>query len=377
MFFSAAAIGRLSAGREMVSWHLKGISISVVGNVCQNLANNILAQRGQQHNRNRRRFGALLFVASAVLIFASYPCAPGSLLAPLGSVQFVSNVVFLKLMHRAPITPRVVAATAAILVGCTLVILSSSRENPETTLTNLERWFSARSYLAYSLVLAALLPILQWAYTMHRRKRWVHRSGVLMPVCYVTISAIVGTWSTVLAKAVAGLLLGSIRDFRHGLTWLAVSGMLGGQAFDLYRRTTALARFEPPQFIIPLLQVEITVFATVNNAVFFQERPRNPLLFMLGILGILVGVVGLSGSSATRSEETGRVPSLSETRGNDGGREEMSADAYSTVYAMPVLASDKRAIDYLMEQSDEEDEDEDFAEILPSKLRSLLFSQNT
>ena len=55
----------------------------------------------------------------------------------------------------------------------------------------------------------------------------------------------------------------------------------------------------------------------------------------------------------------------------------MSADAYSTVYAMPVLASDKRAIDYLMEQSDEEDEDEDFAEILPSKLRSLLFSQNT
>ena len=371
-FVARAAIAWLGA-IVMASWHLKGISISILGNVCQNLANNILAQRGQQqqheHNRNRRRFGAVLFVASAVLIFASYPCAPGSLLAPLGSVQFVSNVVFLKVMHRAPITRRVVAATAAILVGCTFVILSSSDENPETTLTSLERWFSADTYLAYSLVLAALLPLLQWSYSMHRRKRWVYRSGVLMPVCYVTISAIVGTWSTVLAKAVAGLLLGSIRDFRHGLTWLAVFGMLGGQAFDLYRRTTALARFEPPQFIIPLLQVEITVFATVNNAVFFQEMPRNPLLFMLGILGILVGVVGLSGSAATR-EEAGRVPSRSETE------EEMTADAYSTVYTIP-LASDKRAIDYLMEQSDEEDEDEDFAEILPSKLRSLLFSQNT
>ena len=195
----------------MASWHLKGISISILGNVCQNLANNILAQRGQQHNRNRRRRsralrrerGAHFRVLSVRARLAA---------RALGSVQFVSNVVFLKVMHRAPITPRVVAATAAILVGCTFVILSSSDENPETTLTSLERWFSARHVPRVLARARGAVAAPAVGVPAHRRALGLSQR-VLMPVCYVTISAIVGTWSTVLAKAVAASCL-LIRDFR-------------------------------------------------------------------------------------------------------------------------------------------------------------------
>ena len=131
---------------EMVPWWLVGSAINAVGSVCVNLANNILslAQRGHPDRKKFLwRVGASLLVLGSIGIFISYAYAPSSLLAPLGSVQFLSNVAFLKLVHNTAITRRVVVATAAILAGDTLVMMSSSRENPEITLVELEQWFSA------------------------------------------------------------------------------------------------------------------------------------------------------------------------------------------------------------------------------------------
>ena len=113
----------------------------------------------------------------------------------------------------------------------------------------------ASSYLAYLLVLVVSLLALQWAYSLYRRKRWQYRKEFVMPTIYTTISAIIGTWSTVLAKALSGLLQSSLSDFSSMMTWLTLCGWLGGLAFWLYRMNHALAKFEPPQFIIPLLQV--------------------------------------------------------------------------------------------------------------------------
>ena len=69
--------------------------------------------------------GSAVFFAGTCAVFVSYSFAPQSLLAPLGAAQFVTNVVFAKLIHGAPVTGRAVGATAVIVFGLGLVVCFS------------------------------------------------------------------------------------------------------------------------------------------------------------------------------------------------------------------------------------------------------------
>lgn len=61
--------------------------------------------------------GIGLFAGGNVLNFVSFGFAAQSLLAALGSVQFVSNVVFARLVLKEAVTWRVICATALIVTG--------------------------------------------------------------------------------------------------------------------------------------------------------------------------------------------------------------------------------------------------------------------
>ena len=74
--------------------------------------------------------GTVTFLCGSIAVFVSYSFAPQSLLAPLGAVQFVSNVVFARIIHGVVITRRMVLSTAVIIGGLALVILFSPAPNP-------------------------------------------------------------------------------------------------------------------------------------------------------------------------------------------------------------------------------------------------------
>lgn len=79
-------------------------------------------QRRQLKPRPARFFrewqaGIGLFAGGNVLNFVSFGFAAQSLLAALGSVQFVSNVVFARLVLKEAVTWRVLCATALIVAG--------------------------------------------------------------------------------------------------------------------------------------------------------------------------------------------------------------------------------------------------------------------
>ena len=61
--------------------------------------------------------GIALFAGGNVFNFVSFGFAAQSLLAALGSVQFVSNVVFARLVLKEAVTWRVLGATALIVTG--------------------------------------------------------------------------------------------------------------------------------------------------------------------------------------------------------------------------------------------------------------------
>ena len=117
-----------------------------------------------------------------------------------------------------------------------------------------------------------------------------------------------------------------------------------------------------------------TVFATLNGGIFFQEEPRSYLGFVFGMAGILAGVVMLSGPAggAPSSSSDSEIGSHDEIGSHEDGG------------AATVVVSGRNALDCLIgpaiddtaasDDDDGDDDDDDIVEVLPLRLRSLLFS---
>jgi len=72
--------------------------------------------------------GTITFATGSIFTFAAFGFAAQSLLASLESVQFISNVIFAKTVHKQTITTRMLLATLSILAGNVLVVIFSDHE---------------------------------------------------------------------------------------------------------------------------------------------------------------------------------------------------------------------------------------------------------
>ena len=113
-------------------------------------------------------FGTFVFVTGSLLNFASYPFAPQSMLASLESVQFVSNLLFGKVMHGATITYSMwfgtfITLTGTLLAGRKLCRKEASSEGGgvqwrEKRAANREVAVTNKNISVTSLDVASLLP---------------------------------------------------------------------------------------------------------------------------------------------------------------------------------------------------------------------------
>ncbi|MES1914695.1 MAG: hypothetical protein MHM6MM_006741 [Cercozoa sp. M6MM] len=124
--------------------------------------------------RYKLRFigGWLLFTVGNFLNFASFSQAAQSLLSALGSVQFVSNTIFAKLLLDTPITAMAAVGTLVIVVGNTGVVLTASKTNKKWSSGALMRRWVEPDYLGYLLAMAALCVLLHTLYLKGMRRYW-------------------------------------------------------------------------------------------------------------------------------------------------------------------------------------------------------------
>jgi len=275
--------------------------------------------------------GTCFFIFGTVSVFISYSFAPQSLLAPLGSVQFVTNIFFAKLIHKAPITRRMLISTSVILVGISLVVHYSPDPNPdiivldENSIQNLYYYYNYQVYLYLLGLIAVVSHVTYQLYGRALRKHQPLPMDTLMrPLCYAILSAVIGTQSTLQAKCLSEIFIhvgkednesdnhhnqhhhdsrkGDHHDvstttnaFTQLFTYLTLLFFVMTTAFWLYRLNKALALFEP-LFIIPVLQVFWTCFATLNGGIFFREFFGHVFLvhkiggFVSGLFIIFFGV---------------------------------------------------------------------------------------
>jgi len=110
--------------------------------------------------QNIKRFGWVLFVLGNCLSFVSFAFAAQTLLSGFGSIQFVTNVIFVWFRGLPP-TLRQVVGTICIIAGNMLVVLAATKETHQYTSPELRSFFWTTSYLVYTGLTIALAMILQ------------------------------------------------------------------------------------------------------------------------------------------------------------------------------------------------------------------------
>lgn len=254
-----------------------------------------------------RTIGVSLFVIGNLATFASFGFAAQSLLASLESIQFVSNVFFVRYVHKEKVTWRMIIATTSIVVGNSLVVIFSDHTAALLTSADLINLYATNEaywvYLAVALLLWAVNHFTYAHYYNARvnKKILLWRHSFVEPFTFAVSSAIIGTQAVLNSKCMSMLIQVSSRGIVNEFTlphiwWILVTWLIL-VAYWLRRLDKGLELF-PPLFIIPVMQVFFVFFAILCGGIYFQEflhfEVQQFVGFIIGVLMILAGVFGLA-----------------------------------------------------------------------------------
>jgi magnesium transporter len=291
-----------------------GLALNIGGSVMVNFgtnlmksAHNIAIENDQRRmkdetiftSKNVWTFGMSIFVFGSIVNFASFAFAAQSLLAALGTVQFISNVFFAKFVLNETLTPRIFFATGVIMGGLVLAILCSNHENDLYTTEDLLNLYTP-GYMLFLIFVGILLVVCHFTYTVYTHYESagapLPMNGIMRPTCYSIVSATVGTQSVLQSKCLAELIKATINgdnQFDKPFVYIIIAVFACGLSFWLYRMNAALKKFDG-LVIIPLLQVFWTTSAIFQGGVYFQEfmkfTPLQTTGFLSGVGIVFVGV---------------------------------------------------------------------------------------
>eukprot|EP00241_Pyramimonas_parkeae_P017608 CAMPEP_0114292092 /NCGR_PEP_ID=MMETSP0059-20121206/8870_1 /TAXON_ID=36894 /ORGANISM="Pyramimonas parkeae, Strain CCMP726" /LENGTH=870 /DNA_ID=CAMNT_0001413703 /DNA_START=249 /DNA_END=2861 /DNA_ORIENTATION=- len=255
------------------------------------------------------RAGVVIFIAGNIANFLSFGFAAQSMLASLGTIQFVSNVCFAHFVLRERVTRRVLLATACIVGGCITLVLFGNHESADFGVEDMMRLYARTTYVVY---LFTLLGLIALCYTSYRRSKKLSKQGLgsqrsqqLQPLLYAAFSAMLGSQSVLMAKTLSQLLrttlTGDLQALVSWFTYTILVVFVGTASFWATRLNKSLQLF-PALTIVPLMQINWTLFSIVSGGMYFKEfeafTGAQASLFVLGVLVVLAGVILLSWNPA-------------------------------------------------------------------------------
>lgn len=257
-------------------------------------------------------FGVLLFLFGNIFNFASLSMANLSLLSSIGSIQFVTNVIFSRLILSEPVTRTTLAGTFIIVGGDVIVALASPKQSDRFDAADLRDRYTDTTYLSYVGLLVFLTAAAQYVYYL--QKRAGAGGGTIAAISFAMASALFGTQSQLQGKCLATLL--SQLPNNHDRQVIADNAGFCAGVWMLWlvatwwwirRMTMALRRF--PAFIIPILQVFWIVVSILNGMFYFKESAYMSFSDRLGfIFGMVVVVLGVTVLASQASDWRLRLP---------------------------------------------------------------------
>lgn len=252
--------------------------------------------------------GTTIFVSGSLLNFAAFAFAPQSVLASLEGIQFVTNVMFGRLVLGKDISTSMYAGTGVVILGVVLTVLSASVVGPlEADFNHLIALWAEPGWIVYLILTGGFGVLLQGTHQVYVKAKAngasLAYSELVLPVSYATFSALFGTLSVVFAKILSELVTLMIEGtpiFWGPYCWFTYVTLIGWLLLVgvwLYRMNEALSLYDP-LFIIPLLQMNFILFAIISGGIYFQEFNMfgawNWAGFVAGVSMLFTGIYLLS-----------------------------------------------------------------------------------
>lgn len=299
------------------------------------------------------RLGLIMFIIGSVINFCSFAFAAQSLLACLGSVQFISNVFFARIILKEKPSIYTYISTGVIVIGIIITVIFSNHKSETYTSKELISLYDD-TYLAFLFCIGAILTIAELSYCYYTSRQEKAQSlpftNIIRPCSYSLVSATIGTQSILQSKCLAELIKNNIVDnknmddnetaedqstFVDLYVYFVCIIFLLGISFWLYRLNNALKLF-PGLVIIPLLQVFWTTSAIIQGGIYFKEFEgisKGKLTgFIIGMCVIFFGVFLLTSSIPQDSQKVRIRRNPSHVRKmNDPGTISNNVDEYKNV----------------------------------------------
>ena len=316
--------------QELPAWgYSVGIAMSVAGSVGINVGQNLQAagiahlpeeSRGSPFVSKQWRTGMAVFIMFSILNFAALALAPSSVLTPIESIQFVTNICYNKFINGSEITARMLIGVTLALIGTVLSVVFGAQGDSCSSMAQLEGYWSQPLWLAWfgsSLSLAAASLAVHRSYTRRLKdgaSPWKHE--LVLPITFTLSSALAGGAQMIVHSKVLSTLLGvlfgqgDLRVFTGSwllyvtLFFVVVCGVIW-----VGRQTEGLGLYDP-LVILPLLIGTYILFGGVAGGIFFNEFATlhvgragygNWALYILGLGCVLEGLY-LIATAGTQAE---------------------------------------------------------------------------
>lgn len=329
-----------------------GVGLALMGHIMINFGVNLMKlahqRREAQMDQGRQvaksaprhptwQLGFASFFFGTASNFTALGLAAQSVVAAIGSIQFVSNVVFARYILHEQVTTRVVMATCIIIVADALLVLQAPHAATARTAEELMLLYQDPPYLAYlscALGGAALCHAL-YSHVKARVRRngansvhWAARKA--LPFMYAIPSAAVGSQSVLFAKCLSTLTRATIEGDNQLGNWflyVMLLGMAMTQFLWLHRLNNSLRQFDALT-IVPTMQICWTFFSMAEGLIYFHEyccfSQSQWVVFWLCVSFIVIGVFLLSPRTPYRRQgDEENAPLLP----RDGGTSEQPAVA--------------------------------------------------
>lgn len=169
--------------------------------------------------------GAFVFATGSFATFVSFAYGSQSLLASLGTLQFISNVFFSRFVLQQTISWKVIIATVLIVIGVVVTVSFSNHSSDVYTVQDLLQLYD-REYLFFLEVLGLALVVQSLVYLMYtqreRAKSPLPLSVIIRPITFASVAATIGSQAVLQSKCMAEILRSSTYGDAQQSQWFVI-----------------------------------------------------------------------------------------------------------------------------------------------------------
>eukprot|EP01084_Bolivina_argentea_P229395 387189_1 len=260
--------------------------------------------------------GFLFQLSCSLMDFGALGFAPESVVAPIGALSIVVNLICTPIFQGEKANLRLVIVTFLIVIGSVVTtVFSPKNHNSYTTVNDVIDCYKTIYFISYGIVVGVVLLIL-WIFHEYCKK--LKKNNILYYNKYMlkihrfscaTLSGTMGAQNILFAKGVSTMIVFTAQNGNNTVCftlwqfYVILFAMLGSVWFQLKWLNYGLKYFSPMQ-IIPVFQSFWTLVGILGGLVVYQEfndfeNYLFKILFTVGVVVILTSILYLTTLKST------------------------------------------------------------------------------